>query len=74
MSRDDLAHAPPATAELGAFAAGLRFEQLPSAVVEHTKSCVLDALGCALYGNTPSWTQLVADMAIMEQAQGKARI
>ncbi|MFT5172678.1 MAG: 2-methylcitrate dehydratase PrpD [Gammaproteobacteria bacterium] len=74
MTRDDLTHAPPATAELGSFAAGLRFEQLPSAVVAHTKSCVLDALGCALYGNTLSWTQLVADMAIMEQAQGKARI
>src|SRR5690606_11814927 len=36
---------PPVTAQLAAFAAGLRFEDLPSEVVERTKLLVLDLAG-----------------------------
>ena len=74
VPRADLASVAPATAELGAFAANLRFEQLPQAVIDHAKRCVLDALGCALFGNTLAWTGMVADMAMAEEARGRARI
>ena len=61
----DIAVAP--TDALAAYAAGLRFEALPAAVVEHVKLCVLDALGCALFATGLPWSRLlegyVADMA-----------
>ena len=38
------------SARLAAFAAGVRFEELPPAVVHQAKRLLLDALGCALGG------------------------
>jgi 2-methylcitrate dehydratase PrpD len=43
--------APTVTASLSAFAAELRFEDLPPAVVDHVERLVLDTLGCALGGS-----------------------
>ncbi|MDA0159232.1 MmgE/PrpD family protein [Solirubrobacter ginsenosidimutans] len=40
------------TATLSTFAAELRFEDLPGAVVDHVERLVLDTLGCALGGTT----------------------
>lgn len=74
MQREDLINAPPATGELANFAAGLKFEMLPGEVVEHAKLCVLDALGCTLFGNTLPWTRMIADMAITEGANEEALI
>jgi 2-methylcitrate dehydratase PrpD len=50
------------TRELAEFVSGLRHEALPPAVVGKAKICVLDALGCALFGATLPWTRMVADM------------
>jgi aconitate decarboxylase len=47
---------------LGRFVADLDYNQLPPAVVEHAKLCVLDTVGCGLYGATLPWTQLVVEM------------
>lgn len=52
-----------ATAVLAAYVAGLRYESLPPAVVEKTRACVLDTLGCMLFGSTLPWTRIVADVA-----------
>ncbi|MCC7485894.1 MAG: MmgE/PrpD family protein [Burkholderiales bacterium] len=41
-----------ATRDLAAFAAGLRYEDLPAEVVERIKRSVLDSLACCLYGAT----------------------
>ena len=46
------AAAPGATAMLAAYVAALRYEMLPSAVVGKTRECVLDALGCMVFGAT----------------------
>lgn len=54
------------TAELAAFAAGLRFDDLPSDVIEKAKLCFQDALGCCLFGITQTWTKMLIDQAIEE--------
>jgi aconitate decarboxylase len=55
-----------ATRDLAEFAAGLRFENIPAAVVEHAKLCILDGLGVALFGAGLPWTRHVRDLAIAE--------
>jgi len=61
-----------ATAVLAAFVAGLRFEALPAAVVDKTRACVLDTLGCMLFGSTLPWTRIVADVAREEGGAAQA--
>jgi aconitate decarboxylase len=57
-----------ATRDLARFAAGLRFEHIPQSVVDHTKLCLLDGLGVALFGAALPWTRHVRDLAIAEGA------
>jgi 2-methylcitrate dehydratase PrpD len=56
--RPDLAH----------FAVGLRFEDIPHAVVDHAKLCFLDGLGVALFGAGLPWTGHVREMVLAEGA------
>lgn len=64
--RPELLAAGEATRALGAYAAGLRYSDLPPAVAAKAKECVLDALGCCLFGVTQPWTRMVLEM-VMEQ-------
>lgn len=59
---DASAEAPGATAVLAAYAAGLRYEDIPPQVVDKVKACVLDAIGCMVFGATLPWTRIVADV------------
>jgi 2-methylcitrate dehydratase PrpD len=56
-----------ATQALAAFAAALRYEDLPDKVREHCKNLLLDALACALAGHqgeeTPQLTALASSLA-----------
>jgi 2-methylcitrate dehydratase PrpD len=65
-NRPELLAAGEATRALGAYAAGLRYGDLPPAVAAKAKECVLDALGCCLFGVTQPWTRMVLDM-VLEQ-------
>jgi aconitate decarboxylase len=49
------------TADLAEFAATLRFEDIPPEVVTHAKLCLLDTLGCGLFGSTLPWVRIVRD-------------
>jgi 2-methylcitrate dehydratase PrpD len=44
--------------ELAAFMAGLRFADIPGDVISHMKTCLLDTLGCGLFGSTLPWTEI----------------
>jgi 2-methylcitrate dehydratase PrpD len=55
-----------ATRDLARFASALRYEDLPQVVVERIKLCVLDSIGCTLFGATLPWTRKVADLAMAE--------
>jgi 2-methylcitrate dehydratase PrpD len=63
-----------ATARLAAFAADLRFADLPAAVVAQAKRCILDALGCCLYGVTVPWTRMLIDFVAEEGGRPRAGI
>jgi len=52
---------PTPTRALAQFAAELTYEKIPPPIIEHIKTCVLDTLGCGLFGSTLPWAKIVAD-------------
>ncbi len=65
----DSSHASP-TAQAGGrsdaiaeFVSNLRFEHLPSAVIDRLKLCVLDTLGSGIYGSITPWGRIVSGYA-----------
>ena len=46
---------------LAAFASTLSPAALPPDVVGHAKLCILDAVGCGLYGSTLEWIRLFSE-------------
>ena len=62
-----------ATARFGAWASALRFEAIPPEVIEHAKLCLLDGLGCALYGSTQAWGRIAAEVA-QETSAGQSTL
>lgn len=55
------------TRRLSEFSAALTFEQLPAEVVSKAKLCILDTLGCCIFGASLAPVQKLADMAAAEQ-------
>lgn len=51
------------TREVARYVAGLRYEDLPADVVDHIKLCLLDTIGCGLFGSTLLWGELVTTFA-----------
>lgn len=51
---------PSTTRTLAEFAVGLRYEDLSAEVIETAKRCILDSLGCGIYGATKPWSHSVA--------------
>ena len=51
------------TKKLAGFAANLTFEDMPPAVVEHMKLCLLDTVGCGLFGSTLPWGKILYQFA-----------
>lgn len=45
-------------------------ETLPPAVVEQAKICLLEALGCGVFGASQPWSRILADEMIAEGTQG----
>lgn len=63
-----------ATRDLARFAAGVHYEDIPREVVERIKYCVLDSIGCCLFGVTLPWTRHVRAMVEDEGARQVASI
>jgi aconitate decarboxylase len=51
---------PSTTRAVAEFAVGLRYEDLPANVVTYAKQCILDSLGCGIFGAPTPWTKSVA--------------
>ncbi len=61
---------PSTTRMLADYAVGLRYEDLPEDIIANAKRCILDSLGCGLYGSTKPWSQSIARVvASLGQAQ-----
>lgn len=66
--------APGATQRLAAFASSLAFEQIPQEVVDKIKLCILDNLGCAIFGASLPAMQKLTAAAAAEGASPKAAV
>ena len=51
------------TRRLASFVANLAFSDLPTAVLDHMKLCLLDTIGCGLFGSTLPWGKILAKFA-----------
>jgi 2-methylcitrate dehydratase PrpD len=54
------------TRALAAFAANLRYEDIPEQVVAHIRLSILDGIGCCLFGITLPWTRMLAETVIAD--------
>lgn len=63
-----------ATRELASFVAALRYEHIPPGVISKAKACVLDAVGCMLFGSTLPWTRILTDMVREQGGNRQATI
>ena len=71
-AHEGIAGAEGATVAQAKFASTLTFDRLPSEVVARMKTCVLDTLGCCLFGATQPSVRLLAQMAASEDDGGTA--
>jgi 2-methylcitrate dehydratase PrpD len=60
--------------ELIEFTHALRVQTLPPDVVSRAKGCLLDTLGCALFGSLQPWAKIMADEATTEGSRGRSTI
>ncbi|MDQ1105705.1 MmgE/PrpD family protein [Nocardioides zeae] len=65
---------PAATERLAAMVAGVTAEDLPPAVLDSVRRCLLDYIGCSLYGSTLPWSAAVRAVALAEGATGPALV
>ena len=72
--QDSAAATPAITETLSAFAANLKFDDLPGRLVAHMRLSTLDALGCCLVGATLPWTRMVAELMRAEGGTPEARL
>jgi aconitate decarboxylase len=49
------------TEKLAKFAHDVRFEDIPKDVIDHLKLCILDTLGCGIFGSTTQWGNILSD-------------
>ena len=61
------------TRALAEYVAGLSYRDIPQEVVSHVKLCLLDSLGCALFGSTLPWGKIIRSFA-KELGKGKGAL
>lgn len=60
--------------ELLAFAHGLSLNDVPADVVDRAKTCLLDALGCGVFGSGQVWSRILAEEMIAEGSAGQSTV
>ena len=53
------------------FAAELTFDNLPQPVIRVLKYSFIDAIACALYGSTKSWSKILRDVVLEDESTGQ---
>ena len=61
------------TQTLADYVSGLSYKKIPQAVISHTKLCIIDALGCALFGSTLPWGKIITSFT-KEMGKGKGAL
>ncbi|MEX2449832.1 MAG: MmgE/PrpD family protein [Rhodospirillales bacterium] len=62
------------TETLAAFAAGLKYDDLPPEVIERTKFCIIDTIAACTFGTELPWSKMVIKHATATSAAGKSGI
>ena len=63
-----------ATERLAAYATTLRYDDIPPAVIERAKHCLIDAVGCVVFGQQFPWSQIVLAEALSSGSGGPCRL
>src|SRR5713226_1512546 len=61
------------TRTLAQYISGLSYRDIPEEVVSHIKFCLIDSLGCALFGSTLPWGKIISSFA-KEMGKGKGAL
>jgi 2-methylcitrate dehydratase PrpD len=61
---------PKAAAILAGFAAQLRHEDMPPPVIERATHCLIDAVGCAIYGGRFPWSRIALEQTSLDPKSG----
>jgi 2-methylcitrate dehydratase PrpD len=61
------------TRTLAEYITGLSYKELPPEVVSHIKLCLVDAMGCALFGSTLPWGKIITSFT-KELGKGRGAI
>jgi aconitate decarboxylase len=71
----DAKHEPGGvTTTLATWASGLTLAAVPTEVIAHLKMCLLDSIGCGLFGTRQPWGRVVSDVAIALSGGGAASL
>lgn len=70
----DVSRRAGATQQLATFASSLMFEELPKEVIEKAKLCILDTLGCCIFGASLPSLDKLASVAETEGCSPKATV
>lgn len=62
------------TRKLAEFSSSLSFDRLPDEVVGKAKQCILDTLGCAIFGSSLPQAKMLADLAAAEGCAARATV
>jgi aconitate decarboxylase len=62
------------TPRLGQWASELTLGLIPSDVITHLKICLLDAIGCGLFGATQPWGKIASDVAVSFSGGGRSSL
>lgn len=65
---------PPVTARLAEWISSVKRSDIPAPVWAHAKLCLLDALGCALFGSQQEWGRISAETALELSPGGRASL
>lgn len=74
MSSAKAMAAGSAADQLAAYAAGLRYEDLPADVVATAKTCLVDAVACAIFGARFPWSRALATVVDASGSSGTCSV
>ena len=74
MSQEPACENPPATRILAEFGSGLTWNAIPPEVIDHAKTCILDAIGVSLFGSTLPWSRILVETLQEEPSEPQATI
>src|SRR5438477_517942 len=62
------------TLQLAKYAAALRYDELPAAVIQRAKDTIADTIAAIAFGAHLPWSRIVVDYAKRRGAGGKSRV